>query len=129
MKDDLNAKQRAYRKRIANKVSIKYEKTPKGYLVRTYRNMLSRVKGIVKSKAHLYEGLEILDKNEFYEWSLNSNFPELLEVYKESGYDLKLAPSIDRKDPLIGYTRDNIRWITFSENSSNTRHNKLYGSK
>ena len=104
----------------------KYEKTVKGYLVRTYRNMLSRVTGILKNKAHLYKGLEILNKEEFYSWALNSNYPTLLQTYTESNYDMKLAPSIDRIDPLKGYSIDNIRWVTHSENSSNTRHNLKY---
>jgi hypothetical protein len=35
-------------------VCKKYEKTPKGYLMRTYRNMKSRVLGIQHKKAHIY---------------------------------------------------------------------------
>lgn len=96
----------------------KYEKTKNGYLMRTYRNMLSRVNGTLKKKAHLYEGLPILDKDLFYFWSKNNpDFNYLFEEYERSGFDLKSAPSIDRKDSLRGYTLDNIRWITFSENS------------
>ena len=124
-KECFNEWQREYRKRTSNKAIRAYEKTAKGYLVRTYRNMLSRVKGILKKKAHLYEGLEILDKDEFYDWSLKSNYSDLLKAYKDSEYDMKLAPSIDRRDPLKGYTLENIRWITHSENSSNTRHKKI----
>lgn len=120
-KECCNLRQRLYRINNSNKLTKTYEKSLNGYLVRTYRNMLSRVKGILKKKAHLYEGLEILSKEKFYEWSLASNYPELLKNYKDSGYDMKLAPSIDRKDPLMGYVIGNIRWITHSENSSNTR--------
>lgn len=124
-----NARQSSYRSKNNNEVTKRYEKTLKGYLTRTYRNMLSRVKGIVKNKAHLYKGLEILAREDFYKWSIDSNYPELLKKYEESCYDRKLAPSVDRKDPLIGYTLDNIRWVTFSENCSNTRNNKLYRSE
>lgn len=109
--------QRSYRVSNGNRCTKDYEKTLQGYLVRAYRNMSSRVLGIVKKKRHLYEGLEILPKEEFYKWSLQANYPDLLEVYKQSGYDMKLAPSIDRKDASLGYTLGNIRWITHSENS------------
>lgn len=120
-KDCANKKIRDRRSDKNNLDTKVYERTKKGKLVRTYRNMLSRVKGILKKKAHLYEGLEILDKESFYEWSLNNNdFNKLFNDWVESDYDLKLSPSIDRKDHLIGYTLSNIRWVTFSFNSLNT---------
>lgn len=83
--------------------------------------MLSRVKGIVKNKVHLYKDLEILDKEEFYNWSLNDeDYKLLFWQWVESDYNLKLSPSIDRKNHLIGYTLSNIRWVTFEFNSLNT---------
>lgn len=118
-KDCLNRLQRVRRKLEENKITKTYEKTKKGYLVRTYRNMLNRVKGILKSKSHLYEGLEILNKEDFYNFSMNDeNYNALFEGYKENNYELKFAPSIDRIDSTKGYTLENIRWISFSENSS-----------
>ncbi len=109
--------QREYRSANGDRCTKNYEKTLNGYLMRTYRNMSSRVLGILKTKRHLYEGLDILPKEEFYEWSLQSNYPDLLKNYQESGYDMKLAPSIDREDSSLGYIMGNIRWITHSENS------------
>lgn len=114
----VNLKQRLYRSENSNSHTKEYEKTPKGYLVRTYRNMMSRVTGVLKNKSHLYEGKEILDKNEFYEWSLNNEeFIRLFQNYIESGFSIKQAPSIDRIDSSKGYTKCNMRWITHSENS------------
>lgn len=100
--------------------SIKiYEKTLKGYLVRTYRNMLSRVKGILKKKAHLYNGLEILDKQTFYQWSLNNkDYTTNFNKYKKSNYELRYAPSIDRIDSSKGYVLENMRWVAFHVNCS-----------
>jgi hypothetical protein len=129
-KDCYNTKQRDKRSKMNNHTTKKYEKTLKGKLVRTYRNMLSRVRGILKNKSHLYEGLEILDKECFYEWSLNNQ--EYLDLFKnwvEADYDLKLSPSIDRINPLLGYTLDNIRWVTFEFNSLNTSCRKNKYSK
>lgn len=116
-----NRKQREYRESNQNSCTKVYEKTLDGYLMRTYRNMLSRVTGVLKKKAHLYEGKDILDKDHFYHWSKSSNFPSLLKAYQESGWEPRMAPSIDRKDPELGYVDGNIRWITHSENSSTTR--------
>lgn len=101
--------------------TAKYEKTEFGYLVRKYRNMLSRVRG-VQGKHHLYLGLPILPKQQFYDWaSSHKDFKILFEAYKNSNYERKLAPSVDRIDPTRGYTLDNMRWVTHSENSRNTR--------
>lgn len=110
--------QKDYRLKNGNIRTKVYEKTRKGKLVRTYRNMLSRVLGIQKKKEHLYSGLAVLDKELFYEWSLrNSDFNTLFDAWVKSGYDRKLSPSIDRKDTSVGYTLENIQWITHSENS------------
>lgn len=111
-----NAKQRQYRKSNSDSCTKRYEKTAKGYIMRTYNNMIGRVKGRVKP--HLYKGLDLLAKDEFYSWSLdNPGFNNLFTEYTNSNYDMKLAPSIDRRDTSLGYTLDNIRWITHSENS------------
>jgi len=96
--------------------------------MRTYRNMTSRVKGILKKKAHLYEGLEILDKEPFYEWAKsNTEYQRLHEEWTASGYEYRLAPSIDRIDSSLGYTLDNIRWLPHWLNSklgSDSRQDK-----
>lgn len=113
-----NGKQREKRKLNNDSATKKYEKSEKGYLMRAYRNMLSRVTGVQHRKAHLYEGLEILDKEDFYKWSLeNSDFLSLFEEYKDSGFEMRLAPSVDRKDSTLGYTLDNIRWLPHWKNS------------
>lgn len=114
----VNLKQKLYRYKNSNSCTRKYEKTPKGYLVRTYRNMLSRVTGVLKNKSHLYKGKEILTKEEFYEWSLNSeDFNLLFKNYLLSSFEPKKAPSIDRIDSTRGYSIDNLRWLSHSENS------------
>lgn len=95
----------------------KYSKTFKGRLVRCYNHMSQRVGGNCKDYVR-YKGLEILDKDVFYNFSLNSKEYKLLHSdWVDSGYILKLCPSIDRVDSSKGYSLDNIRWITHSENS------------
>jgi hypothetical protein len=101
------------------KVCYKYEKTRKGHLMRTYRNMLSRVLGIQKKNIHLYLGLPILDKQDFYIWALtDKEYNELYDSWVKNNYLLSLCPSIDRIDSDKGYIKGNIRWLTQSQNSS-----------
>lgn len=121
-------KQRERRRGNGNSATKKYEKTKKGFLMRLYRNMKSRVSGVQKLKAHLYKGKYLLPKEAFYEWAkLNSDFHELFDKYEKNEYDRKIAPSIDRIDSSLGYSLDNMRFITHSENSrlgSISRHSK-----
>ncbi len=102
----------------------KYEHhNPRGFLMRAYRNMLSRVVGIQKKKAHLYEGLTILPKSHFYAWALaeESPFWPLWHRWQKRDRDRRFTPSIDRIDAERGYTLDNMRWVTFSANCANVR--------
>lgn len=111
--------QKNYRKRTNNLSTKKYEKTKKGFLMRLYRNMLSRVRGVQKLKYHLYKDKDILNKDEFYKWSLNNdNFHKLFNNYELSNYDRKLAPSVDRINSKKGYVIENMEFVTMSENSS-----------
>ena len=110
--------QREYRKKNNNHHTKVYEKTEKGFLMRLYRNMKSRIDGVQKVKHHLYDGKPLLDKQEFYEWAVgNPEFNQLYINYKESNYSCELAPSVDRVDSSKGYVLDNMEWVTMSENS------------
>jgi len=119
-KSVLREKRRIYLKLTNNRVSKKYEKTKKGFLMRAYRNMESRIKGIQKKKAHLYIGKCLMSREDFYTWSLNNkDFHNLFEKWEKSSYNRKLTPSVDRINPDIGYDLTNVRWVTHSENSKN----------
>lgn len=113
-----NLKQRLRRERNRYLDCKKYEKTKKGFLMRTYRNMKSRVSGIQRLKSHLYLGLTILPREDFYKFSLASeDFNKLFDIWEASMYDRKLSPSINRINSNKGYILDNIEWVTHSENS------------
>jgi hypothetical protein len=125
-----NTKTREYRNLNENKCTKKYEKTKKGFLVRMYRNMTSRVLGIQKRSINLYLGKSILSKDEFYNWALNdTNFNLLFDEWEKNEYKRKITPSIDRIDSKFGYTLDNIQFLTLSENSSKTSKNKKYNGQ
>jgi hypothetical protein len=122
---DKNEKQRLYRLRTNNTNTKKYEKTPNGFLVRLYRNMKSRISGVQVAKFYLYEGKELLTKEDFYVWAKNSSkFYELFKEYENSNYDRKLAPSVDRVNSKLGYKIENMEWVTHSENSRRANHKK-----
>lgn len=111
-------KQREYRAATGNAASIKYERTKAGKLMRTYRNMLSRVSGVLKKKRHLYEGKPILSREDFCAWAMASEeFHRLYDGWVASGYRCGASPSVDRINPDGGYEVGNMEWVTHSENS------------
>jgi hypothetical protein len=118
-KEEKNAKQREARRMNGNAYTKKYEKTKRGFLMRCYRNMQSRVRGIQRQKAHLYAHIDnIIPREEFYTWAMNSpDFHALFGQWEASGHDRRLTPSVDRASSLGGYSLDNMRWLTHSENS------------
>lgn len=119
MARDVNKYTREYRARTGNASTKRYEKTPRGFLMRLYRNMKSRVTGIQKRKAHLYLGKSILSKEEFYAWAKDSvEFLRLFRLWEQSKYDRRLCPSVNRINPALGYELHNMEWITHSQNSS-----------
>jgi len=113
-----NADQRLKRQQNDNVYTRKYEKTIPGFLMRCYRNMQSRITGVQKKKWHLYKGLSLLDRQDFYNLARNDwRFFELWLNWVKSGYDRKLTPSVNRIDSGRGYEPDNIEWLTHSDNS------------
>lgn len=117
--------QQKLRKKNKNEYTKKYEKTKRGFLMRSYRNIKSRITGVQKKKYHLYEGKEFnIDKKDFYEWSLNNHtFNSLFKEWENKNYDRRLTPSVDRIRSDLGYTFENIRWVTHSENSRHIKKN------
>ena len=114
----LNEIQRINRKRNGNETTHKYEKTIKGFLMREYRNMQSRVTGVQKQKAHLYLGKELLPRKMFYQWALTSHeFYSLFDVWEKSNYERVLCPTVDRINSDKGYVLSNMEWVTHSVNS------------
>lgn len=101
------------RRRRYNEVKRNYRRTPKGYIVCLYNTIRSRVQ---RNKD--YQGLHLLTREEFYAWAFSEEFERLFEEYKKSGWDRKLAPSVDRIVPEKGYAAPNMRWLTVSENSA-----------
>lgn len=128
--EDYLRKQREYRARTGNVSTKRYERTKKGKLMRTYRNMQSRVSGILKAKRHLYEGLDILDRDAFYEWAMScQEFHDMFDAWAAGGYRCGDSPSVDRIDTAKGYVLPNMQWLTHRENSSRASKLRLSRAK
>lgn len=128
--EQLRAKRRAYNKKTGYAAYHKYEKTPNGFLMRMHHNMHERVSGIQKKKHHLYAGIKLIPREEFYVWAKASpKFWELYDVWKASGYNRKLTPTVDRVDPTKGYEIENMEWVTHSENSRRSSITRLRFNK
>lgn len=118
MSKDYLERQRIRRKATGNASTKKYEKTKRGFLMRLYRNMQSRVTGVQKAKHHLYRGISLLERERFYDWAMASpRFHAMFYDWQWAQYDRKMTPSVDRVDSSRGYTTDNMEWVTRSENS------------
>jgi hypothetical protein len=51
----------------------------------------------------------------------SADFLQLYRKWVASGQEVGLGPSLDRIDPLKGYTWDNIQWLTWDENRDKGR--------
>ncbi len=112
-----NAQQQAWRKATSRASDNRWRRTVSGFLCWAYRRMAMRVAG--KHKPHLYKGLSVLPREDFYRWSRASlEFQHLYRAWVQSGYDKKLSPSVNRIDPTRGYDPSNIEWLTHSMNSA-----------
>lgn len=66
-------------------------------------------------------GKEYLPFSEFWDWYVTETkevFETMFQAFKDSGFDRTLAPSVDRIDAKNGYQRDNIQWLTLSDNAA-----------
>jgi hypothetical protein len=84
-----------------------------------YHGMKTRVNGTSISHYTSSFGKDLLSKKEFFEWcEINKKeFEYIYNKWKNSNFERKLSPSVDRLDNKKGYLKDNIRWITQQENS------------
>jgi hypothetical protein len=89
----------------------KYQRSLKGFLHKLYNTQKknSKARGH-KPPAYTFDEL----KN----WVIKQpNFKYLWKQWKNSGHNIDLIPSIDRLDDGKGYSFDNIRLVTWRENS------------
>ena len=94
-----------------------HKATINGFLSRVYGEMKSRVNGGSTKRPDLYKGKAVLPKEVFFIWARNhSDFLSLYKRWFISDFDRKLTPTVNRMNPVKGYTLDNIEWLTNSQN-------------
>lgn len=87
------------------------------FLSKVYNDMKRRVDGKTGHDRGNWKGKSILPRDVFKMWA--KNHPDFLSLYKRyvmNGFDIKLAPSVNRIDSNKGYTLDNMEWMTHSQN-------------
>lgn len=95
----------------------KRHNNPRCYLQFRHSQIKQRCMNPRQQSAKYYNGLEVCDRDSFVEWSMSdSAFPDLFQVWFDSGREYKLTPSIDRIDVSGVYVLGNLQWITHSEN-------------
>jgi len=94
-------------------------RTRKQLLGTIYDNAKARVegRGSRERSRHIYEGLEIMEKEDFIAYGLeNPIFNRLYDNWIATDCNIRFIPSPDRLDPKEGYVPWNIEWVVFSEN-------------
>lgn len=84
-----------------------------------YSGMLARIEGRA-TRTYAVENRDIATREDFLMWC-NKNiisFKKIYYIWKKSGWENKLSPSIDRIDNNKGYTLDNIQWLSKKDNVS-----------
>jgi ribosomal protein L37E len=125
-----------YQKQNPRKIIIcsqcKQEKPHKGYglCLRCYRKYrYYTVNGFISK---MYDGMiqrtkeknypELISRKEFYIFAQNSKiFLNLFQVWEKANHPRKLVPSIDRIDNNLGYSKNNIQFLTQSENAKKSK--------
>jgi hypothetical protein len=87
---------------------------------RRYAHMKARQEGRASHQSNGALGKPICTPHEFEQWCMGpNNFSLFIAMYHDwamNGFNRWESPSIDRIDPNLGYTTDNIQWLTFEEN-------------
>lgn len=87
-----------------------YWKTPFGRISQVFavQTMNSKVRG---------HALPSYTSKELYAWAESNGLLLIHSAWEDSGYQKDLIPSVDRNNPNLPYTLNNIRLVTWKENN------------
>ena len=90
------------------------------------RMMYSSQKGKSKQRGYLPP---TYSEEELSNWlATQPEFHEMFQGWVDSGYQIKFKPSCDRLNDLVSYTLDNLRVVTWHENSKKGYDSQVDGS-
>lgn len=100
--------------------NLKWKRSFNGFFNAAYYGIKSRCND---KRRRTYFGLPFMSRDD-WRYFLSDTIEDRKVLHDEwiaSGYQLRLAPSIDRKDHLKGYLPDNCQWIPQWKNCSLSR--------
>lgn len=87
-----------------------------------YSCLKTRSSRVLKNHSYSCFGKGYLTKEDWNNWcyrdDIMKKFMNIYNNWVQNNFDEKLAPSIDRINNNLGYSLDNLQWLTKSENSS-----------
>lgn len=95
----------------------RYRKNKSRFLDHVYQGIVRRCNGI--PRRYSSTGTTPISVPEWRQFcaATEAEFNKLYDGWEKSGFQRKMAPSIDRIDNGRGYTVDNMQWLSQSENS------------
>lgn len=101
-----------------------YRRTKQGWLQECYVRMRKRVEGKTKhTSAHVWKGLPICSKEDFYAWALTrKDFDHCWRNFSRNP-NTRNRISIDRIDHKKGYLLPNMRFLPLHANKHHRRSN------
>jgi len=87
-----------------------YWRTPDGRMSQIFANQT------MSSKQRKHSP-PVYTRAELTAWAYQNGLTTLWETWRNGNYEKSLIPSVDRKDPNKGYSLQNIRLVTWTENN------------
>lgn len=91
-----------------------YRRTPEGRAMRGWYNMNERS----KKEGYEYSKGDVISKEEYLEMVKNSEvYKKMFDEWSKNNFSYGLTPTIDRIDSNKNYSKDNIQFLSFSDNA------------
>lgn len=95
----------------------RYRKNKDRLLAHIYRGIVNRCNGVQRKYSSTGTTPISIAEWKSFCTSTRAEFDKLYDAWEKSGFQRRMAPSIDRIDNNRGYTIDNMQWLSQSDNS------------